>query len=140
MENFYNITINGYMVKETDPKNLLGIILELFDDLKFRSYENLKEINKGVLEILKNYCKKNHEIAIGKRKAQLSRFLKWIEKTSRYNPKSREGMLKKIFELMLYSRELSTLSGFGFTNGLKDRIVGNAEKQRITRDKNINYY
>ena len=136
MENHYNITINGYMIKETDPKNLLGIILEFFDDLKYRSYENLKEINKGVLEILRNYCKKNYEISTGQRKAKLSRFLKWIEKTSKYVPKNREGMLKRLYELMLYSRGLSTLSGFGFSDG----FLNNAEKQRITRDKNINYY
>ena len=40
---------------------------------------------------------------------------------------------------MLYSDGLSTLNGFGFTTSFKDKLAGNSEKQRLTKNKNIDY-
>jgi len=140
MENYYKISFNDCVIKESDPKRLLGIMLELFDDLKLRSYENLKELNRGVLEVLKEYCEKNKLLFSGSKKAQLSRFLKWIDNSLKYTLRNKKDMLKRLYDLMLYSDGLSTLNGFGFSNNLKDKIAGNSEKQRITKDGNIKYY
>ena len=140
MENHYKISFNDCVIEESDPKRLLGIILESFDDLKLRSYENLKELNRGVLEILKEYCEKNKLMFLGNKKAQMSRFLTWIDNSLKYTPRNKKDMLKRLYDLMLYSDGLSTLNGFGFSNNIKDKIMGNSEKQRITKDGNIKYY
>ena len=140
MENHYKISFNDYVIEEPDPKRLLGIILELFEDLKLRSYENLKELNKGVLEVLMEYCEKNRLMFLGNKKSQLSRFLKWIDNSLKYTPRNKKDMLKRLYDLMLYSDGLSTLNGFGFSTIFKDKTVGNSEKQRITKDGNIKYY
>jgi len=136
MENHYKISFNDCVIEESDPKRLLGIILELFEDLKLRSYENLKEVNKGVLEVLKEYCEKNKLLFSGSKKAQSPRFLKWIDNSLKYTPRNKKDMLKRLYDLMLYSDGLSALNGFGFSNNLKDKIMGNSEKQRLTRNKN----
>jgi len=140
MENHYKISFNDCVIEESVPKRLLGIILESFDDLKLRSYENLKELNKGVLEVLMEYCEKNRLMFLGNKKSQLSRFLKWIDNSLKYTPRNKKDMLKRLYDLMLYSDGLSTLNGFGFSNNMKDKIMGNSEKQRITKDGNIKYY
>jgi len=140
MENHYKISFNDCVIEESDPKRLLGIILESFDDLKIRSYENLKELNKGVLEVLMEYCEKNRLMFLGNKKSQLSRFLKWIDNSLKYTPRNKKDMLKRLYDLMLYSDGLTPLNGFGFSNNLKDKIAGNSEKQRITKDGNIKYY
>jgi len=136
MENHYKISFNDCVIEESDPKRLLGIILESFDDLKLRSYENLKELNKGVLEVLKEYCEKNRLMFLGSKKAQMSRFLKWIDNSLKYIPRNKKDMLKKLYDLILYSDGLSTLNGFWF----KDNSLCNSEKQRATKDGNIKYY
>ena len=140
MENHYKISFNDCVIEESDPKRLLGIMLESFDDLKLRSYENLKEVNKGILEVLKEYCEKNRLMFLGNKKSQMSRFLKWIDNSLKYTPRNKKDMLKRLYDLMLYSDGLSTLNGFGFSNNMKDKIMGNSEKQRITKDGNIKYY
>jgi len=117
MENYYKISFNDCIIEEPDPKKLLGIILEAFDDLKLRSYENLKEVNKGVLEVLKEYCEKNRLMFLGNKKSQLSRFLKWIDNSLKYTPRNKKDMLKRLYDLMLYSDGLSALNGFGFSRG-----------------------
>jgi len=77
---------------------------------------------------------------LGNKKSQMSRFLKWIDNSLKYTPRNKKDMLKRLYDLMLYSDGLSTLNGFGFSNNMKDKIMGNSEKQRITKDGNIKYY
>lgn len=129
------ITLNGHMIKIEDPGEIVNTIFSSVCDLNYWSYEALKELYIGVFDIVSKYCVEKRKTCFGSKKTKFTRFISKNE--YRFLPRNKEKMLLLIYEFILSSEGLGRSHGFGFSNKFGDKIQGNSETSRLTKDKSI---
>jgi len=131
-----HITLDGHTIKNVeDPVEIVNTIFSSICDLNYWSYEALKELYVGVFDIVSKYCVEKRKECFGVKKTKFTRFID--RNKYRFLPKDRGKMLAMIYEFILSSESMSRCSGFGFSNKFGDKISGNSEVLRLTKDKSI---
>ena len=128
-------TFKGVAVP-ADPKVLVSLILTSRLDMKYWSSTALRDlyvesINMAVrmAEDMKENLPKERQFS-GKR-ANLTRFINSAPRRLKYIPRTREKLLKKIYEEVMRCEGLGPLRGFGIGNIFGDTLVGDPERQSL---------
>ncbi len=104
--------LNGMSIICEEPTEAVSMTLSAIDNMQYWSYESLVKLYKGIIRIVVGCCKEiEQECFDRKDKTKLTRFLKQAKNMSRFIPKDREGMLRKIYETILVGEKLGLLRG-----------------------------
>ena len=132
------IRINGCSLYERDPRLMFGEILENIPNIECWSAEALRELYKGLLEIISDLCSELLESAKGYEKTRLNRFITWSNNSitgGHKIPDDRTKLLSLFYSVVLKGEKLDVLRGYGFINKLGDNIKGNPEIHSLRDDK-----
>jgi len=127
--------LNGYNIKNVEPKMMFSTILQHFSDFKYWSYEALVNLYTELPKIVVSYCTEVLEHLKGTEKTKLRNHIKKLESLEKFVPKTREQMIAKLYEIILGYDNCSPLRGFGFNNGM-----GNSEITRMSKNYTIKEY
>lgn len=134
------VLINGQEFEVTNPNEFSVTILSLVKRCpwEYASLEGLKENIIIAFKLIMDFCDAMWEKEKGGRKAKLTRLRKRMKDQENWNKiKTKEGFIRRYYELVLSFEGLRTLPGFGFTNRFGDQIIGNAEKVSLTERTNL---
>ena len=133
----YRLRVNGVEIYETEPKQVLAKVFEMFEDLQWWSADALRELYKGVVQEVTEYCRLSRQNATKGTKAKYSRFAVISHRLLKFIPRDRERLLEKIYEHILAGDDLGRLRNYGFGNKFGDSIKGNSEYERISKNRNL---
>ena len=134
-----SISINGRKEIFTfdNPNQIISEAILLMPGLKYWSYEALRDMYIGIIEMVADFCFNPKEDLrnqlSGNDKAKISRFIKTVRSRviSHHIPKNKEALMCIIYDNILVGEGLSTLRGFGITNQFGDNLKGNPEIHSI---------
>ena len=130
--NHHRLLVNGYEVRSDTPAEMLSEILST-PTLDYWSYGALKRFYCGAIEMVHRFCELRKEELKGPMRAKMTRFSTVAEGLLMRVPKSREGVLEKIYDTILSGNRLGRLPGFGMSNRFGDKILLNPERASIYR-------
>jgi len=108
------VYLNGFPFQgKVRVNDILGAVFFSIPNLKYWSYDGLKELYVGMVQLLTEFG------------------MKVSARMIHYLPKTREKMLQRIYEIGLSSEKMATLPGFGLSNTFGDKLYGNPERQSI---------
>ena len=136
------VRINGIKFSsDLKPKELFSEIITLFPNIQYWSYDALCKLYLGVKSLIKEISEYFVIVTKGKEKASFTRYLnkdtfKNKATGERYRkkiilPKSRNGILNKIYENVLSGYGNPLMRNIGLANNFGDSLNINSEKQSM---------
>lgn len=128
-----NIIINGNKCGKINIQRLKHILFG-FIDVKYSPLEALKSNIEAFFDLVSEFCKVEKKSVYGADKAKLTREINAIDNQRKYwrMIQSKDVFVKKYYDFILNSEQLSTLRGFGRSNAFGDNLKGNPEIQRLS--------
>jgi len=126
------LKIDGRLTSVGSGREAIAACFGSMESLKYWSYAALREMYRGVLEILSDYHVEDYGMMSGSEKAAVTRFRSYCANKIKYTPRDRNKLLEFIYEVILECEKMRRLHGFGFGNQ-----GGNAEAVRMSKDRNI---
>lgn len=127
------VRINNYSVKCYAITDALSVLFQSIPPPQYSPYPTLKENIMCACDIVVEFLGLLREEVKAKEKTQLTRLqnriLRYKKQFSRIE--SHQVLVNYYYSFLLAMEELSTLSGFGFSNKFGDRLSGNPERQSI---------
>lgn len=130
VENSRFFKMNGILIDPT-PNSIMANALELFDDIQYRSKDNLIEILIGINQLVIDWLKVGGKTSKKYQQARLG-----LRRKKEYL--TRDQALQLVYNEILRLEDRGYLRGFGVSNKYKDTINSNPEIQpivRINKDK-----
>lgn len=125
-----HILIDGAYVFASTPAEALAQLLECTPNPGCWSYEALKDLYIGYLDIVVAW---SHEMKQSvRRTTKFTKFINQYNKMIKYLPLTQPALVRKIYETILRADNMGLLRGFGVTNQFGDKIKGNPEFQSLT--------
>jgi len=128
--------IDGTPVGAT-PQTIVGRLLATVPDLEYRSFEAMKDLFCGILDLSIEMALIEKKTVKGAAQGALTRHITATKKQMKYIPQTRERLLTTLFDKILQCEGLGSLVGFTFSNKFGDTIKGNAERESIMVPINI---
>ena len=116
-----------------NPSELLSTILCSIPNLSLWSYESMRDLYTGVIELTIEYCKHEREFLTGPARGKFTRAINKFKNKLRFIPKDRNKMLFALYDTILSGEGFSRLRGYGISNQFGDKLRGNPEAQRISK-------
>lgn len=123
------IFINEFPIHPKSPQEALAILFETTPNINCWSYPALKHLYVGCIETVTEWCVQMKEIVPRSAKTKFTKFINKSGELIHYTPRDREVLIKRIYECILSSDNLSPLRGFGISNAFGDNIKGDPERQ-----------
>ena len=130
---FLKMQESKYAVPVRSPKEIAPLVLQSINNLPLWSFDSLKNLHIGLQTMVIDFCSEQREEKKGSEKANYTRMMNKAKKVIHFTPRSKEDLLRTLYDIILESEGLGRLRGYGFTNKFGDRTTGNAEHRRLTR-------
>lgn len=141
MKETSNLKISGFEhpIRIRDPKEIIPLVLQSIGNLSLWSYDSLKYLYIGLLEMVSDYCDQEKSLTNGKEKAKYTRMKNRSNRALQFTPKNRITLLVKLYDMVLSAEGMGRLHGYGFTNRFGDQMSGNPEVHRTTIEQKEDY-
>ena len=112
-----------------NPRMIVSGILQSFPDLQYRSADALSEMYSHALDLSIEIAHIGQKETKGSERGKLTRYISLAEKRRINLPKTREELLRMLYEEILIEYGCGRLRGFGFCNRFGDPLPGDGERQ-----------
>ena len=95
------IKINGTSVQVTEPQQIIPLILSTISDLQYWSYESLRNLYIGLIDLLAEFCQYRIVETTGATRGKYTRLRNSFWKALKFTPNNREKMIVKLYDMIL---------------------------------------
>lgn len=122
--------LNGVCIP-SNIKRVPEIIMENMPDVAYWSTDAIRELYKGLMEIVIEMAEEERKNRKGGEKAKYTRLVNSTKRKLHYVSKDRNMVIRQLYNYVLANEGCGLLRGFGMSNKWGDPIQGDPEKQTI---------